>query len=72
MPDGGKGSRSSLRFVGAGFEIAVPVAVFGLVGHWADGRLGSEPWLLLTGGVLGIVVGMYGFIRRVLPPREPS
>ena len=37
------------------------------VGYWLDGWLGTRPWLLLLGSLLGIAVGLYGFLRRYLP-----
>jgi len=39
-------------------------------GYWADGKLGTRPWLTLTGTLLGLVVGFYNFFVVVLrrPP----
>jgi F0F1-type ATP synthase assembly protein I len=36
------------------------------LGHWADGKFGTKPWLLLTGCLLGIVSGFYHFFKVVL------
>ena len=36
------------------------------VGHWADNRFGTQPWLFIAGAVLGIVVGFYHFIVTVM------
>lgn len=50
--------------MGAGVELVV-FALMGLfTGRWADERLGSQPWLLLAGTLLGIGLGLYQFIRE--------
>jgi F0F1-type ATP synthase assembly protein I len=54
-----------MSFVGLGFEIAVPVAVLGFVGHRADRWLATEPWLMLLGLMLGMAVSFYTLFRRV-------
>ncbi len=35
-------------------------------GWWLDGRLGTKPWLVLTGTLLGVIVGMYQLARAAL------
>ena len=35
------------------------------VRNWLDERFGTKPWLLLAGGVLGMVVAFYQFFRTV-------
>jgi len=35
-------------------------------GYWLDTRLGTQPWLLLVGALLGITVGFYHFFSVVL------
>lgn len=34
-----------------------------LGGYWLDKKLGTEPWLLVAGAVLGMTAGMVAFIR---------
>ena len=70
LGDQDRGSRSALALVGLGFELVAPILVGLFAGKWADGRFGTGPWLVVTGAVLGIVVGFVGFVRRALPPRE--
>lgn len=60
---------SPARLVGLGFEIAVPVVLFMYAGYKLDGWLDSPPWCMSLGGLLGVAVGFYSFVRRVLPPR---
>ncbi len=48
----------------AGVELCGIVAVFCLGGWWLDRRLGNDgPWMLLTGGALGIIGGLYKLWR---------
>jgi F0F1-type ATP synthase assembly protein I len=67
---GGGGRPSSpLDFASLGFETVAPVVLFLFAGYLLDGWVDSQPWFLLGGALLGIVVGMYNLFRRVLPPK---
>lgn len=66
----------SLRFRSKGIEtafggtqlaVAVLVGLYG--GYRLDARWGTDPWLLLVGGALGLVGGMYSFLAPFL--RKP-
>ncbi len=50
---------SPLTLIGSGFEFAGAVALLTLGGWWLDGRLGSRPWLMLLGLLVGTVGGIY-------------
>lgn len=60
-------SLNTAALIGVGLELVVSVVLFLLAGRWLDGRLGSEPWLMLLGALLGMAVGFYGLFRRLLP-----
>ena len=53
-------------------EIAVPILVCTYLGYRADVWLGTDPWLLVVGALLGIFVAFYNLFRRVLPSGEGS
>jgi len=36
------------------------------IGYWLDGKLGTKPWLLLAGSLLGMASGFYHFFKIVL------
>ena len=57
---------SPWRFANLGFEVALPIVLFVFVGYKVDVWLGSGPWLLLGGSLLGIVLGLYRVVKRVL------
>ncbi|HSH59326.1 MAG TPA: AtpZ/AtpI family protein [Acidimicrobiales bacterium] len=69
------------------FEFAATPFLFGLIGHFVDGRLGTGPWLtmfLVVFAIAGLTVRMYyGYVaameeheaaapwRRVSPHKQP-
>jgi len=61
---------SPWSYVGLGFEIAVPLVAGVFLGRWLDAWLGTAPWLLLVGALLGMIAGFLAFFRVVLPPRK--
>lgn len=57
--------------LGAGLQFAGAIILFLFVGRWLDGRLGTEPWLLLLGVAVGAVGGFISLYRQlVIVPRE--
>jgi F0F1-type ATP synthase assembly protein I len=51
------------------------VGLYTAVGYWLDGQLGTRPWLLVAGSVLGTGVGFYLFFKALVaigrkPPGE--
>jgi len=59
-------SRAWLRLAGLGMELTG--AVFGgvVLGWWIDRQLGSSPKATLTGGLVGIVGGLYNLLKTAL------
>ena len=57
------------RYSGVGLQFAATIGVFAFGGYWLDGKLGSEPWLLIVGVLLGFVLGLYSMTKKVLPKR---
>jgi|SRR5690606_33562030 len=41
-------------YLGLGIEIMIAMVFFVLIGYFADGWLGTSPWLLLLGSALGL------------------
>ncbi len=67
---GAAGGSSPFRFIGLGFEIVVPVLFGLLLGYWLDSWLGTKPWFLLAGSLLGMAAGFLNFFWSVLPRGE--
>ena len=55
-----------VRHSGVGLELAGAVAGFALVGYWIDLHYGTNPWGVVVGVILGIVGGLYNFVREAL------
>lgn len=49
----------------ASYTLIGAIVLLGGLGYFADGWLGTSPWLLLIGLLLGIIVGFYELARVV-------
>jgi len=52
--------------------IALEMALPPLAGHWADGKLGTEPVLIVVGAVLGLTCGIWHLARMTQPTPHDS
>jgi ATP synthase protein I len=67
----GRPAVEGAEFLGAGIQFAASILVFLFVGRWLDGRLGTEPWLLLLGVMVGASAGFYSLYRQlVIAPQK--
>ena len=55
-----------VRFASSGMELAAAVAGFVLLGTWIDRRYGTGPTWTVVLGLVGIIGGIYSFIRSAL------
>ncbi len=53
------------RYTGLGLQLVAALALFGVVGWWLDGRLGTAPWLFILGLLFGAALGFYSLLRAV-------
>ncbi|MEI6847885.1 MAG: AtpZ/AtpI family protein [Chlorobiaceae bacterium] len=51
----GRSVRALSDYIGLGLQIAASFAFFVFLGYWADSQLGSSPFLLLFGVMIGMV-----------------
>ncbi|MEA3245598.1 MAG: AtpZ/AtpI family protein [Gemmatimonadota bacterium] len=49
--------------VGLGLQFVVIVLVCLFAGQWVDRKLGTTPWMLLAGMMLGAGVGLWTMLR---------
>ncbi len=52
-----------MSMAGMGFELAGAVTGFSFLGLWIDRHWGTEPWGLLICAAIGVVGGLYNFVR---------
>lgn len=61
-PDQDENRKSGFAYAAA-ITLFAAVASFCGIGYLADRWLGTQPWLLVAGIVLGSAVGLYEFVR---------
>jgi ATP synthase protein I len=48
-----------------GLDLAICAIGGTMLGRWLDSLLGTKPWLLLVGIILGLAVGIYGITKLI-------
>ena len=56
-PEGRDAMRAAGRISAVGIELAAAVILCLLIGYWADGKLGTSPYLAIAGILLGSAIG---------------
>jgi ATP synthase protein I len=69
-PSPPEGERPLSAWLGIGFELCGALVLFLFAGFKADAWLGTRPWLMLVGALIGMCVGFYGFFRRLMPFKD--
>ncbi len=75
LPTVAKAARTGLadegmaRYGSLGIQFAGTMLVLGALGYWADQALGTLPWLLIAGILLGAVGGFISLVKKVPPAR---
>ena len=54
------------KSIGASYSVLGALALFGFGGYWLDRYIGSENYGLISGLLLGVVVGMYELAKFIL------
>jgi F0F1-type ATP synthase assembly protein I len=63
---GQDGGASMSSLAGVGLQFAATIIVFLFAGQWLDKRLGTTPWLLIVGVVVGASAGFYALYRKLM------
>jgi ATP synthase protein I len=71
-PRGGRQLAALTKLASVGIEFSISTLVGLLGGRWLDGKLGTEPWLMIVGLVLGVSAGMRSLLRAARTANERS
>lgn len=58
--------RDAAPYLALGVQLAATVVITFYAGKWADGLLGTSPWLMILGLILGAAAGLYNFFKTVI------
>ncbi len=53
----------ALKRGSVGLEMALSIVIGALAGWWLDGKFQTEPWLLLSGVLIGVLAAFNSLIR---------
>lgn len=53
-------------FGSIGIELVLLVIIGLLGGNWLDKRFGTSPFILITGAIIGAIIGFYNFYKLIL------
>jgi F0F1-type ATP synthase assembly protein I len=59
------GSTTAAQFAGLGLQLAVCIVGGLYLGQWLDRRLGTDPWLMITGVFVGFGASFYSMYRKL-------
>jgi F0F1-type ATP synthase assembly protein I len=60
------GMHAYMRYTGIGLQFVIALLLPVGLGYWLDSKLGTSPWLLVAGAVLGAIGAMVWVVRTVL------
>jgi ATP synthase protein I len=63
MASGRQGRHAAWALLSVGTTLVASLGIGALAGHWLDGKLGTEPWCLAAGVLLGSVAGLLDLYR---------
>lgn len=56
------------EYAGVGIQFAATLLLFLFAGRWLDRKLGTDPWLLMLGVLLGFGLSLYSIYTRLNSP----
>ncbi len=59
-----RSQRKQANAAGVGLQFGLSIVIFALLGHWADGKFDTRPWLLVLGVALGFFGGTISLLKK--------
>ena len=59
------GKLAAMAFAGVGLSFMIEIGMFAALGWWADGKLGTRPWLMVVGTFVGLGFALYHLLQNV-------
>lgn len=59
------GAGSAASVAGVGVQLLISILLFLYLGKWLDGKLGTDPILLIVGVFVGAAVGIYNMYHMM-------
>lgn len=57
--------REVAPYLGVGTTFAASVGAGLAAGHWLDSRFGTDPYVMLAGGIVGLIAGSVHFFVKM-------
>jgi ATP synthase protein I len=71
-PRRGKQLSTLAKLTSVGIEFSLSVLIGLLGGRWVDGKLGTSPWLMIVGLLLGVSAALRSLIRTARQANQES
>ena len=62
----GKNEIGAWKLLGLGLQLGLTVALFAWAGKWLQGRYGWPDWTVVVFASVGVVAGLYYFVKETL------
>ncbi len=66
LKDNNNSDNSWISYLGLGLQLAATVTIMVFIGVWLDGKFKTEPIFTVVFSFLGVISGLYNFIKTVL------
>lgn len=66
LKDNNNSDNSWVNYLGLGLQLAATVTIMVFIGVWLDGKFKTQPVFTIIFSFLGVISGLYNFIKTVL------